>query len=273
MFLTAPGKRRTHITERPDSRPARRASFRPFLLAIALLTGLSGALALPGPASAQYGTPNEEAKIIIHIVPVTSMSGRACTSNKGRAPCDQMSMNGKLNEYYYGFVCVVDGKADAGIAGVQFGVKFNRANHGGVDIGDWSLCGALQFPFPQTRRDWYNDSRGGNLITWDPVTACQTTEPSGAGTGVTAVAGYFYLTAYTADRLEITARPNDGRAKVADCNSIESVVAGPEAPIHTKPYLGSVEFSADGSVVGSNPCGLAHPVVGKTWTGVKQTGR
>ncbi|HEX7880641.1 MAG TPA: hypothetical protein VF720_14595 [Candidatus Eisenbacteria bacterium] len=271
MFLISPGKRCIGIVERPDSRPA----FRPSILpALPLLIGLSGALLSAGPALAQYGTPNEEAKIIIHVVPVTSMSGRACSSNKAQAPCDQMVTNGKVNEYYYGFVCVVDGKRDAGIAGVTFGVKFNRTPRSGVDISEWTRCGTLEFPTTSGgRRDWYNVSNGGNLVTWDPQNACQTTEPSGSGTGVTAVAGYFYLTAYSADRLEIVPRPADNQAAVADCTSILSIVAGPGAPIHTKPYVGTVEFSADGSVVGSNPCGLAHPVVGKTWTGVKQSGR
>jgi hypothetical protein len=280
MFLTAPGKRRSHTAERFDSRPAPLpASPAPRLarFALPLLTagflGLAATLVLPDAAEAQYGTPNEDAKIIVHVVPVASAGGRPCSGNKGRAPCDQMLTNGKVGEYYYAFVCVVDGKADVGIAGVQFGVKFNRANRVGIDISEWTKCGTLEFAAPTSRRDWYNVSNGGNLITWDPENACQDTEPSGGGTGVTAVAGYFYLTAYGADRIEVTPRPADKIAAVADCNSFLSIVAGAGAPIRARSFLGSAEFSADGSVLGANPCGLARPIVDKTWTGVKQTGR
>jgi hypothetical protein len=255
------------------TRPAPRTPLQPVAaLAVALL-GLGALGGLAGPAMAQYGTPNEDAKIIVHLVPVASAGGRPCSGSKGRAPCDQMVTNGKLNEYYYAFVCVVDGKPEAGIAGLQFGVKFNRANRAGVDISEWTKCATLEFSSPGGKRDWYNAANGGNLVTWDAQNACQNTEPAGAGTGVTAVAGYFYLTAYSADKLEITTRPNDNLAKVADCSSFESVVAGAGAPIRTKSYLGFAEFSADGSAVGHNPCGLAHPVVEKTWTGVKQSGR
>ena len=41
-------------------------------------------------------------------------------------------------------------------------------------------------------------------------------EPGGAGTGVSAAAGYFYMAAYTPDMLRVTPRPVDGRAKLAD---------------------------------------------------------
>lgn len=273
MFLTAPGKRQTHTTERPDPRPAPRSSNSAIPILAAGLLGLLAVLAMPGPASAQYGTSNEDAKVIVHVVPVASAGGRPCSGSKGRAPCDQMTTNGKVGEYYYAFVCVVDAKANAGIAGVEFGVKFNRSNHVGIDISEWTKCATLEFANPTSRRDWYNVSNGGNAVTWDAQNACQTTEPSGAGSGVTAVAGYFYLTAYGADRLEITARPVSGLASVADCNSAISVVSGAGAPIRTKPFLGAAEFSADGSVLGYNPCGLAHPVVQQTWTSVKQTGR
>lgn len=229
-----------------------------------------GAL-FPAAARAQFGSPNEDAKIIIHVA--TTASGRPCSSSKARARCDEMKVNASLAQNYYAFVCVVDGKADAGIAGLQFGLNFNRSRRVGVDISDWKSCGNLEFPSPQNKVDWYNAGNGGNLITWSPTDNCQRSEPSGAGTGVTAVAGYFYLTSYTADKLEVAVRPNDGVAKVADCNSIESIVAGPDAPFRNTSYLGFVAFSDGGTVPGSNPCGLSRPVVETTWTGVKSSGR
>ncbi|MDZ4803357.1 MAG: hypothetical protein SGI90_00670 [Candidatus Eisenbacteria bacterium] len=239
---------------------------------------LAGALALaagafaPVPARAQFGKPNEDAKIILHVAPTAG--GRPCTSTKARARCDEMKVNAAIGANYYAFVCVVDGQANAGIAGVQFGVKFRKARNQGVDISEWKNCGDLQFPSPPGKTDWYNASNGGNLVTWDPVNNCQRTEPSGAGTGVTAVVGYFYVGSYNPpDRLEITVRPNDGLAKVAACNSVEAIVAGPGAPFRSKSYLGFVEFSDGATVAGSNPCGLARPVVESTWTGVKNSGR
>jgi len=240
-----------------------------------LLPLAAGTLAAPA-ARAQAEATNPEAKIIVHVA--STAGGRPCTSAKGRARCDEMKVNASLGAYYYAYVCVVDGKADVGIAGAQFGVNFRRAKNVGVDISEWTNCATLQFPFPQSRTDWYNASNGGNLVTFNTADNCQRTEPSGAGTGVTAVLGYFYLTSYSPDRLEITVRPNDGWAKVADCGSsergaYETIVAGPGAPFRTKSYLGFVEFSDGGTVPGSNPCGLSKPVVETTWTGVKNSGR
>lgn len=54
------------------------------------------------------------------------------------------------------------------------------------------------------------------MITWDPVSRCQ---------GQTfAVAGYFYLTAYSPAVMSLTPRPSDGWAKLAGCDRVESIV-------------------------------------------------
>lgn len=252
---------------RVTARPLR-TEFLPLVAALVLASTLFPPLS----AHAQFGSKNEEAKIIVHVTPAAG--GRPCGSTKGRARCDEMKVNASIGAYYYAYVCVVDGDRDAGIAGVQFGIKFRKGNNQGVDISEWTNCGALQFTSPQGKTDWYNASNGGNLITWNPQTDCQRSEPSGSGTGVTAVAGYFYLSSnLPADRLEITVRPNDGLAKVADCNSVETYVAGPGAPLRTASYLGFVEFSEGGTVAGHNPCGLARPIVESTWTGVKNATR
>lgn len=236
--------------------------------AIALLAG--SLLASAPPVLAQNFT-HEEAKIMVHVVPAGQVGGRACSSSKAQAPCDQMKVAGNLGEPYYAFVCITDGESGVGLAGLQFSVKYHYGARIGIDIVEWSNCGTLEFPYP-TRDNWFKNGSGGNLITWATDVACQRYEPSGAGTGVTAVAGYFYLTAYTPDRLEIVPRAVDGWAKVADCNSSETIVAGPGAPIRSRSYLGYAEFSDGAVTAGHNPCGLAKVVVPSTWTGVKQGG-
>jgi hypothetical protein len=234
---------------------------------------LAATALLPSPAARaqSYANTHEEAKIMIHAVPVAQAGGRPCNSSKALAPCDQMKVAGNLSEPYYAFVCITDANSGPGIAGLQFSVKYSFARNVGVDITEWVNCATLEFPFPN-KENWYKNASGGNLITWAADVNCQRYEPSGAGTGVTAVAGYFYLTAYTPDRLEIVPRSVDGWAKVADCNSGETLIAGPGAPIRTRPYLGWVEFSDGAVTAGHNPCGLAKVVVPSSWSGVKQSG-
>ncbi len=224
------------------------------------LTALAVVLAA-GPVRADE---NEYAKIMIHIVPVGSVGGNKCSSNKARPACQDMVTKGKLNEPYYAYLVVTDANPSIGLAGLQCGIDYNGARRLGVDVIEWSLCGALQFPFG----GWPNPG-GSNQITWDAENNCQRSEPGGVGTGVTGVAGYFYITAYTADKFEVIPRPVDNAAKVADCAARETLVAGAGAPIFPRPHLGFVTFSEGASEDGYNPCGQARPVQETTWSGVK----
>lgn len=166
-----------------------------------------------------------------------------------------------LPSAYFVYLVVVDGNGTAGIGGLQCGVQYDGAPNSGVDVYAWQLCATLEF----TSTGW-PASGGGNLITWDTAGRCQRTEPGGAGTGVTALAGYFYCAAYSPDLFRVIPRPIDGKAKVADCSSNEDLIGGTGYP-GSPPHLGVLKFSASGTEQGY--CYVDLPVQTTTWSGIK----
>lgn len=238
----------------PHPRPGRgRAAYSRSVGGVGIgLLALFAAAFVPLPARAQDILPTD-AKIVVHLVPATGTIG--CNSSKGKIACDQMKVEGELNQPYYAFVCIIDADATLGISGLQFGVEYNRSNSRGVDIFDWNKCGTLEFPTNGSQ--WYKNAGGGNLVTWDVTRGCPRDEPGGSGTGVVVVAGYFYLSAYSDDRLKITKRPVDNFAKIADCEGQEYGVEG-FGFNYPRPHLGYATFSSDPGAsanAGYNPCG------------------
>ncbi|HEX7878920.1 MAG TPA: hypothetical protein VF720_05890 [Candidatus Eisenbacteria bacterium] len=197
--------------------------------------------------------------ILLHVVAANKVCGQAQLAN-----CTAAISQGSLNTPYHVFVVVAPSdsmlQSGAGIAGLQFGLDYSGGfDPSGnpvlpIDIFSWTLCATLEFitPTPQ----WPGPG-GGNLITWDSVTNCQL--------GNLAVAGYFYLTAYSPATLRLTPRPVDQRAKVATCGAVE---------LDTWNYygLGIAAFSAGSTVPGCNPCiypcGI-DPVESTTWSRIK----
>ena len=226
------------------------------MLASVLVAGLA-TVAL---STASQAGPNANAKIQLHLLRPTTKS--QCTRLTATPPCNQISVQGDAGalagSYYFAYVLVTDGNAQAGIAGLQFGIQYNGAPNAGVDIFSWTLCATLEFQQPSPV---WPSSGGGNLITWDSTNRCQVFEPGGPGTGVVANAGYFYMGAYSNDLFAITVRPVDGVAKVASCVAEEDVVT-----TGTPSHLGSAGF---GNVTGYNPCGLITPIQSTTWSNVK----
>lgn len=149
---------------------------------------------------------------------------------------------GTNGQRYYVFLLVSRPDSyDDGIAGVQCGIDYQTGGAGdvsdgqGLDILSWTLCATLEFPTPGDHA-WPRPG-GGNLITWDPAN-CDYLRPS--------VAGYFYVAAYSDDRLRLTVRPVDGLAAVAACKARQ---------INLLPAsLGYVSFSAGAGTPGCNPC-------------------
>jgi hypothetical protein len=224
------------------------------VLASALVAGLA-VLALSTDSNAG---PNANAKIQLHLLSPTTKS--QCTRLSATPVCNAVVVQGTLYPtLYYAYVLVTDGDATAGIAGLEFGITYNGNASQGVDIYGWTLCATLEFQQPSPV---WPSSGGGNLITWDSTNRCQVFEPGGAGTGVVADAGYFYLGAYSPDVLAITPRPVSGFAKVATCAAEEDVVAPGPSPSH----LGTAGF---GGQPGYNPCGLNTPIQPTTWSNVK----
>jgi hypothetical protein len=217
------------------------------------------------PAVSSAG-PNANAKIVLNVRGIYSPDrGRCNTISSATTICAGMTTHGDLYPQIYNvYVLVTDGDATAGIAGLQFGIEYGsgKADGVGVDIYGWTLCATLEFPQPSPV---WPESGGGNMVTWDPLNRCQRYEPGGAGTGVVANAGYFYLGAYGDAVLAITPRPVDGMAKVASCTGEEDSIQG-VGLVRTPSHLGSAGF---GTYQGYNPCGLNTPVEATTWSGVK----
>lgn len=194
------------------------------------------------PASAGL---NSEAKIFLHLGSVTSKN--ACSTGMV-ADCRNATVTGNVGSFYHAYVGVGNFSDSVGVAGLQFGIDYDDFNGAGVDIFGWTLCAVLEFPMA----NWPSNN-SGNLIVWDAPNCQLGPAP--------ATAGFFYLGVYSPDRLALIPRPNDGQAKVADCNSAEDNLTG-QAPSP----LGFVDF---GGGPGYNPCSTIVPVLPTTWSGVK----
>jgi hypothetical protein len=179
-----------------------RRSAPPVGLPGALLTlGLLGlAVLFPRPAAAG-GNPN--AKIILHLVPWNNR--HTCTAGELKNPAQVVTKGDLFPARYAAYALIADGNPGQGISGVQFGISFNDTLKKGVDIIDWQECSLFNWPMP----GWPVETATGNLLTWNVVTDC---DSSGFR-----VAGFFYLTAYSPDRLRIVPRPADNVAAVIDC--------------------------------------------------------
>jgi len=203
------------------------------------------AAALVLAAGPSFAGLNQNAKIFLHVGPVDAKN--ACTQVP--ADCRNANVVGNVGSFYHAYVAVGNYSDSVGVAGVQFGIQYLDAGSVGIDIFSWTRCATLEFPSAT-----WPLSNSGNLITWNPVTSCQL-GPNPA------VAGFFYIGAYSPDRLALIPRPGDGRAKVANCLSAEDDLTG-QAPSP----LGYVDF---GTGPGYNPCATIVPVAPVTWSAVK----
>ena len=182
-------------------------------LALILTVMLVGIHLSGTPASA---SGSSSASILLHVTPSGVSDPCALAPSATFRPTTAAPVDPNGQRSYFVYVMGADpGASDPGIAGMQFGIEYGAVGPGkGLRVDSFVLCASLQFPsfspiaWPQ--------SGSGNLITWDPVTRCQR-QPI-------AVAGYFYLTAYSPATMSLTTRPTDDWAKLANCGSDEIVV-------------------------------------------------
>lgn len=214
-------------------------------------------------------------KILLHLATPTTKNQCA----QGNIPCANAVVQGALYpSVYYAYALVTGVSAAAGIAGVQFGIDYGSGplDNIGVDVIEWNPCGGpIEFggfgplpavsvaPPPSIGRRRGRVEMGalatpapvsgtGNMLVWPwhMPGGCQRTEPGGPGTGAVAVAGYFYVTAYSPARFSIVPRPVDSRAAVSTCPPLADPIdvgvfdVGPS-------NLGSIGF---GGEPGYNPC-------------------
>ncbi len=197
-----------------------------FLLALALL--------LVPPAA--WAGPNPNAKIILHAVPQSNRN--TCTRGRVALPDSIVTEAGLYPLKYTVYALVADGTPGAGVVGCQFGIAFNDTLKKGVDVLDWQECSLLNWPSV----GWPDESGTGNMLTWNQSTDCDT---SGFR-----VAGYFYVTAYSPDRLSIIPRPADGVAAVSSCGVEPGSKNADVVDIILPENLGFIDF---GGGPGYNP--------------------
>ena len=140
-----------------------------------------------------------------------------------------------------------------GLAGVSCGIQYNNAAGAGVDVFGWQLCADLEFTNgdlagcpPDVPPCEWPISRGGNRITWVSTTNCQQT--IAGDQGVHAVAGVFYLFAYSPDVFYLTENKNlqIPELAVANCKAATDYLPWGRTAFLT--------FSASGTELGCNPC-------------------
>jgi hypothetical protein len=181
-----------------------------------------------------FAGKNPEAKFILHLASYSTKN--TCQAGRLTDYKRVVTKGGLYPAKYTAYVLVVDG-SDAGISGCQFGIAFNDTLKKGVDIIDWQECSLFNWPM----QGWPSESLTGNLLTWNQDTDCDTT-------GIR-VAGYFYLTAFTPDRLQLIPRPVDNKAAVASCGITPSS-RGEVIDFISSDNLGFIDF---GGGEGYNP--------------------
>jgi hypothetical protein len=228
----------------------------PRTLSVLLVATLLTCIALLGPAgdALAQGAGNKNASISLYLVPKSSPL-RCQSIDPPDCENDVLLGEGELYTPYYAILAVFNGDGEEGIAGLSCGLEYNSTPNQGVEMWGWTRCtDGLEF----TNANW-PASGGGNRITW---TNCQSEEPGGTGTGVTAIAGFFYISAYSEDTFRVVENTELGSGpefSVANCAaSVENLNLN---------QAGWVGFSDDGSVEGSVLCG--KPKEDATWGDVK----
>jgi len=233
-----------------------------------LTSAVLAGVAMVALSTGAHAAGNANAKIMLHHQAPTTKNVCNRAGNVPTTGCIGYNVNnGPLypTQYSFTYLLVINGSQTEGIAGVQMGIDYNGAPGAGVDVDLFFLCATLQF----SSTGWPQDG-GGNLITWDATTACQVN--GNPLLGAVAVAGYFYLGAYSPDVMRVIPRPVDGFAKVANCGSVEDIPWG-GAPTDNATdgdtFLGAQGFGPGST--GINPCGRERPVpvAEATWSGVK----
>lgn len=225
------------------------------------------AASVPVQEGASSTGPNANTKLVLHLAAVTPRV--TCGDETVPSRCNAAVTNGALfPSRYFAYLVVAEASPSAGLAAIECGVDYDGAAHSGVDVFSWSLCASAEARHSGPHGPWPAPG-SGNSILWDSSTNCQRAEPGGAGTGVMATAGYFYLAAYTPGELRITASPFQDQALALDCDAHETLIGGAGFPANTPSHLGRANFTVDGAARGFNPCSATSPVRVTTWSAIK----
>ena len=226
-----------------------------------LLASLLVSLALPLTAPA---STLQEARVALHIIPGVQ-KGDPCDipGLDQTMACDypngsNLNLEGDLLTGRSVMIVVLDVDPAVGLAAVSLGIEWSDPEMF-VSAGDLS-CADVAFPSPT-----WPASGSGILVAWNSATNCQNTpdasDPQGQAVGV-AYALYTY--AYSPAHLQVIQRPQDSVLKVADCNSVESVLNVPD-------QAGRIIFGTSSETFAFDPCTpYPLPVEPTSWGRLKR---
>jgi hypothetical protein len=204
------------------------------LFASVLLLGLV-------PAAAAVG-PNSDARLIVHLT--SPVSKNACALVTDPPDCFQIDASGQVDIDSFAYVIISNVSSTGGLAAAQFGITYDGAPESGVDVFSWTSCGNLGYP-----SDGWPAAGTGIRVTWISEGCFH---PPVVGGFAMAVVGYFSLTAYSPDEFGMARHPSDNQASVIDCSLFNEDVI----ELGTANPFGWATFSADGTALGSVPCGF-----------------
>lgn len=190
------------------------------LLALLVLPLL---IALPDPAGGQ----EESVKFALHIQAHSTKASETCTSASpsdttlGPAiPCSDYEVDGPLRMNLDLYV-VIAGADSTGVSGTSFGILYDDEPGSGVDVISWTDC-ISGLPFLSEEPKWPASGSGARL-TWLIPEDCQ--NQIIGDDGVHAVAGAFYVYAYTNGYFDITPNRtlNSGaELAITNCEGVEA---------------------------------------------------
>jgi hypothetical protein len=237
---------------------------------VLMIAALTAAVSILMVGGAFAGT-QEGSVFTLHAKAHTTKATTLCTTWAPTMPCSEYVTEwpvGVGSEVYLVIAKVPD--AIKGIAGVSCGIQYDNALGSGIDVFGWKLCADLEFtngaatcPPDLPPCEW-PIAGGGNRITWVSTTNCQQTVIG--LDGVHAIAGAFYLYAYSPDIFQLTPNLNlqIPELAVADCNASTTYL-----PMDGQ-YTGQVLFSNTALPGdGYNPCIDMIAVEPTTWGRVK----
>jgi hypothetical protein len=191
------------------------------------------------PALVHATTFDGKPKILLHLTHPTT-KGILC--DRGQIDdCQNAVVNGDLypnGKSYFLFVEVAKGSVMNSVAGLQLSIDYDRVAGSGVDVFLWIYCAQAHYEAAGIYGAW-PAPLSNNLITWNTVDNCQRVEA--------AIAGYFYLAAYSPDTFRVLPRIVGGNvSQVADCDAVVQTLSTAD--------LGRVAFSSGAVTPGCNPC-------------------
>ena len=201
--------------------------------------------------------------------PATTTIEPNYSPNYTNTPCDQYTVTGPAPGASTVYLVVADAGTE-GVAGISFGIDYSGHTGVGIDpvFVTFTPCAdGLMFPNDGGHGD-FPMPKGGVRMTWNTSTSCP--KQVIGSHGVHAVAGSFYVYAYSGDVLKVT--PNNNlfnsppELLIADCLGQSTDLLATHPGGQGDLLMGKVGF-AEQQLLGFNPCGgLAMPTPVGQWS-------